>query len=71
MLAIDFDRRKARRQRPARHDMLGADRVRAGVEIDKIAGPDIDGARAEPRHPGVEAIEIDEALQGLLEVLVS
>jgi hypothetical protein len=63
MFAIDFDRRKARRQRPTRQDVLGPNRMRGSVEIDQIAGPHIDGACAEPCHTGVDAIEIDEALQ--------
>ena len=67
MLAIDFDRRKARRQRATRHDMLGSNCMRGAVEIDKIAGPDIDGTRAEPRHTGVETIKIDQPLQCRLE----
>ena len=67
LLAFDLDRRKARRQRTARHDMLRPDGVSGGVEIDEIAGPDIDGARAEARHPGIEAIKIDQALQRSLE----
>ena len=39
-----------------------------GVEVNKIARPDIDRARAEARHPGIEAIEIHQALQRVLEV---
>jgi hypothetical protein len=42
--------------------------VSAGVEIDEVAGPDIDRARAEARHPGIEAIEIHQALERALEV---
>jgi hypothetical protein len=40
-----------------------------GVEIDKVAGPDIDRARAEARHPGVRTVKIHQALQRVLEVL--
>jgi hypothetical protein len=36
------------------------------VEIDKVAGPDIDRARAEARHPGIDAIKIHQALQRVL-----
>ena len=68
VLAIDLDRRKARWQRPARHNMLRGDLVSVGIEVDKIAGPDIDRTRAEARHPGVEAIKIHQALKRVLEV---
>jgi len=36
MLAFDLDRREAWRQRAARHDVLGPDRVRGRVEIDDL-----------------------------------
>ena len=41
----------------------------SGVEINKVAGPHIDRARTEARHPGVEAIKINQALQRALELL--
>src|SRR5262249_14923810 len=44
VLAIDFGRRKARRQRAAGDDMRWADPVGGGVEIDEISGPDVDRA---------------------------
>jgi hypothetical protein len=53
VLAIDFDRGKARWQCSARHDMLRPDLVGVGIEVDKIARPDIDRARAEARHSGI------------------
>ena len=40
----------------------------AGVEIDEVAGPDIDSARAETRHSSIEVIKIHEALKRVLEV---
>src|SRR5580704_14134076 len=68
MLAIDLDRRKARWQCPARHDVLRSNLMGAGVEIDEVTCPDIDRARAEARHSSVEAIKIHQALKRVLEV---
>jgi hypothetical protein len=48
--------------------VLGSNGVRCGVEVDEIARPDIDGARTEPGLARVEAIEIDHALQRVLEI---
>jgi hypothetical protein len=53
---------------PARHDVLRSDLVSAGVEIDEVAGPDIDSARAETRHSSIEVIKIHQALKRVLEV---
>ena len=50
VLAIDLDGGKAGRQRSARHDVLGPDRVGVAVEIDEIARPDVDRARAKARY---------------------
>ena len=47
MLALDLNGGKAGRQRAARHDVLGADAVRRGVEVDQIARTHIDGADRE------------------------
>jgi hypothetical protein len=61
LLAIDLNRRKTWRQRPAGHDMLDADRHLSAVEIGEIAGLDVDGADAQPHFLScVDAIEIDE-----------
>src|SRR5581483_9535891 len=60
VLAIDLDGGKARRQRPACHDVFRPDRMRLAVEIDKVAGPDIDGAGAETCDPGVEPVKIHQ-----------
>jgi hypothetical protein len=68
MLAIDLNRRKSRWKCTARHDVLRSDLVGAGVEIDEVAGPDIDRARAEARHSRIEAIKIHQALKRVLEV---
>jgi hypothetical protein len=47
MLAFDLYCGKSGRQGPARQDVLRADRVGPGIEIDEVAGPHIDGADAE------------------------
>src|SRR5690606_23953176 len=62
-LALDFDGRKARRQRPARHNVLWTDCVRRRVETGEVTRADMDGPNAEPHRPGVDPIEIDEAFQ--------
>src|SRR6266536_387828 len=67
LLAFDLDCRKTGRQRAAGHDVLRPDGVSGVVEIDEVAGSDVDRARAEARHPGVESIEIHQTLQCLLE----
>ena len=41
--------------------------MRRGIEIDEIAAAHIDGADAESHFAGVDAVEVDEALQGGLE----
>jgi hypothetical protein len=68
MLAFDLDRGKTRRQRAACHDVLGADCVCCRVETDEVAGPDVDGAYAQSRAAGVDAVKIDQALQRALEI---
>jgi hypothetical protein len=45
VLAIDFDRRKPRGKRAARHNMLGPDRMPASIEVHEVSGSDIDSAR--------------------------
>ena len=42
-------------------------RVGGVVEIDEVAGADVDGADAEAHLAGVDAVEIDQALQRRLE----
>ena len=39
-----------------------------GIEIDEVAGPDIDRARAETRHSSIQAVKIHQALKRGLEV---
>src|SRR5262245_35004324 len=61
--AIHLDGGTAGRQRPARHDVLGPDRVGGRVEIHEVAAADIDGADTEPHLAGIDAIEVDESFQ--------
>src|SRR5262249_42933385 len=63
VLAIDLGGRKAGRQRTAGDDVRRGDPVRGAVEIDEIAAPYIDRADAQARAAGVDAIEVDEALE--------
>src|SRR5262249_13754342 len=67
VLAIYLDGGKAGWQCSARHDVLWPNRVGFGVEVDEIARPHIDSARAVTRDAGVETIKVDEALQRVLE----
>ena len=62
-LAVNFDGREAGRKSPASHHMLRPDEVGGVVEIDKVAGADIDGADAEARLTGVDAVKVDKALE--------
>ena len=64
-LAVDLDRREARRERAARHDMVGADRLRLRVEILQIAGQHLHGADAQAHVARVEQVEIDKLDQRL------
>ena len=48
--------------------MLGPDSVGISIEVHKVASPDIDGARAEARYPGVQAIKVDQALQRVFKI---
>jgi hypothetical protein len=65
--AFDFNGREPRWQRRARHDVLGADRVRRGVEIDEITAPHIDRADAKSYALSIDAVEIDQLLERLPE----
>src|SRR5262249_23728902 len=69
VFAVDFDRGKPRRQRAARHYMLGPDGVRRGVEIDQLTTSRIDTAEAETDVVAfrVDEVEIYEALERRLE----
>src|ERR1700692_5005343 len=67
MLAFDLYCWKPERQCRARHDVLGADGVRRGIEIDEIAAPDVDSADAKTQALGIDAVEIDQFFECLLE----
>jgi len=64
-LALDLHRRKGRRQRAARHDVLVTERLMERVEIDLPPRADIDRAQAQTLGAAVEAIEVDDALERL------
>jgi hypothetical protein len=69
VFAVDFDRRKTRRQRTARHHMLGPNDVRRRVEIDQLAASRIDAAeaKADVIVIRVDEVKIDDALERCLE----
>src|SRR6516164_6561962 len=69
VFAVDFDRGKPRRQRAARHHMLGPNDIRRGVEIDQLTTSRIDTAEAETDVVAfrVDEVEIYEALERRLE----
>jgi len=63
VLAFDLNRREARRQRRARHDVLRTKPPLARVEVDRVALADVGRADAQARMAGVEEVEIDEPLE--------
>src|SRR5690242_17081399 len=67
MRTVDLNRRKTWRQSAAGHDMLGSDRVCRVVEINEIAGHDIDRTDTEARLARVDAVEIHQTLERPLE----
>src|ERR1700688_3520767 len=67
MLAFDLDGWEPGRQCRARHDVLRADRVRRGIEIDEITAPHVDRADAKSHVLGIDAVEIDQVFEGLPE----
>src|SRR5262249_28655611 len=62
-LAVHLDGGTAGRQRAARHDVLGPNGVGGRIEIDEVAGADVDGPDAEAHRAGIDAVEIDEPLE--------
>ena len=66
-LALDLDRREAGRQGAGGHDVLRSDRLRHVVEIDEVAGLDVDGADAEPRLLRVDQVEVGIGFERLLQ----
>src|SRR5271155_4573363 len=65
MLAFDLNCREAGRQRRARHDVLRADRVSRGIEIDEITAPHVDRADAKSHAFRIDATEIDKVFECL------
>ena len=63
-LALDLDRREARRQGAGGHDVLRADPVAPGVEVGEVAGADVDGADAEAGRPRVDAGRNPRSVRG-------
>ena len=67
MLAFDLDRWEGGWQGRAGHDVLRADRVRRGIEVDEVAGPRVDRADAETCALGINTVEIDQSFERRLE----
>jgi hypothetical protein len=67
MIGADLDHRQCRRQRAARHHMLGFDHFLLVVEIQEVAGDDVDGADREMGFAGIDEIEIDQLQQRRLQ----
>ena len=67
MLAVDLDRRKAGRQRAARHDVAHVEPLLGGVEVGEVAGTYVDGGDRKAQLAGIEALEVDETLERFLE----
>src|SRR4029077_12848115 len=67
MLAFDLYSRKPSRQCTPRHDVIGTDGLRRGIEIDEIAPSHIDRADTETQALGIDAVEIDQFFECLLE----
>ncbi|HZZ66991.1 MAG TPA: hypothetical protein VFE18_02355 [Phenylobacterium sp.] len=62
-LAIDLDGRQAGRQGAGGHDVRRPDLLVLVVEVGEVAGADVDRAYAEARRPGVDPVEVDQALE--------
>src|SRR5262249_13911337 len=69
ILAFDLSRGKPRRQRTARHDVLGADGVRRRIEVHEITGTHVYGPDAQPGFARIDPLKIDEALKPALQQL--
>src|SRR5258708_7180136 len=68
MLAFDFNRGKTGGKCAACHHVLRLDRVCRRIEVDEISRPDVDRTHAKAEQAGVEAVEIDQALQCTLKL---
>src|SRR5271167_891487 len=64
MLALDLGRREAGRQGATGDHMLSEDLVGGAVEVDEVAGSNIDGADTEARRAGVNQVEIHQTFKG-------
>ena len=62
-LAVDLDRREARGQGAARHDVARVDPLLPAVEVDEVAALDVDRADREADRAGVEELEVDQLLE--------
>src|SRR5262249_38631246 len=69
ILAFDLGRGKPRRQRSARHDVLGADGMCRSIEVHEIAGTHVYGPDAQPGFAGIDTLEVDETLERSLQQL--
>ncbi len=69
IFAVDFSRRKTRRQRRTGQNVLGGDLPLAIVKIDRCAGADIGGESGEPHRLrlGVDPVEIHQTRQRALQ----
>ena len=63
MIGADLDHRQGRRQRAARHHMLGSDYFLLVVEVEKIAAQHVDGADREMDLVRIDEIEVDQLEQ--------
>ena len=60
MIGADLDHRQRRRQRAARHHVLGADHLVLVVEVEEIAAQHVDGADREMNLARIDEIEVDQ-----------
>ena len=67
VFAIDLHCRKAGRQSAAGHDMLGPNGHLSVVEVREIAGAHIYGTDAKADFAGVDAIELDQLFERILQ----
>src|SRR6516165_11957379 len=67
--AIGVDRRKRRRQRSGRHDLLDSYSGPTAVKIMHHAGPDISGTDSQPRLPSVDDRAVHQLSQCFAERL--
>ncbi len=66
IFALDLDRGEGGRKRARGHNMFWSDPLLIGIEIDKIAGPDIHRADANALAAIVQNVEINQAFESFL-----